>query len=170
MTVDHIGYLLFHHFICCFASKGQPLERAIHFSCQLSTKFEIWPFQCDWQLICINALVIISYFHWFVYLQGGVAFIIIKGFLKIYLRQQLYNQQMSRIVKDYNEDEAASPSTQSVASTSTAAQRRDDENEWHYIPTNCPSPPLPPPWPLPFTLVAQTLKEAHLRKIWGRRR
>lgn len=152
MTIDHFGYLLFHHFIYRFASK----EQAIHFSCRLSTKLEIWSFQCDWWLICINASVVIFCFRWFVYLQGGVAFIIIKGFLKIYLRQQLYNQQMSRIVKDYNEDEAASPSTQSVASTSTAAQRRDDENEWHYIPTNCPSPP---PWPLPFTLVAQLLKK-----------
>lgn len=63
-------------------------------------------------------------------LLGGVAFIIIKGFLKIYLRQQLFKQQMSRIVKDYNEDEATPPSAQPVASTSaTLSQRRNDENE-----------------------------------------
>ncbi|CAI9733030.1 E3 ubiquitin-protein ligase MARCH5-like [Octopus vulgaris] len=59
-------------------------------------------------------------------LLGGVAFIIIKGFLKIYLRQQLYIQQLSRIVKDFNEDDVSpsssvSPSmATSMASTATS--------------------------------------------------
>lgn len=37
-------------------------------------------------------------------LQGGIAFVAIKGVLKIYYKQQQYLRQANRIIRDYEED------------------------------------------------------------------
>lgn len=38
--------------------------------------------------------------------QGGIAFITIKGVLKVYYKQQQYLRQINRVVLDYPEEEA----------------------------------------------------------------
>jgi E3 ubiquitin-protein ligase MARCH5 len=43
-------------------------------------------------------------------LQGGVAFTILKGALKIYYKQQQYLRQANRVIKDYPTEEDRSSS------------------------------------------------------------
>ena len=51
-------------------------------------------------------------------LQGGIAFIAIKGVLKIYYKQSQYHRQANRVILDFEEDQtpASSTSSSSVAS------------------------------------------------------
>lgn len=50
-------------------------------------------------------------------LLGGIAFIAIKGVLKIYYKQSQYHRQANRVILDYEEDVASLPSSGSGASS-----------------------------------------------------
>ena len=49
-------------------------------------------------------------------LQGGIAFVAIKGVLKIYYKQQQYLRQANRVICDFDEPEQPGASTPSTPS------------------------------------------------------
>lgn len=54
-------------------------------------------------------------------LQGGLTFIVAKGFIKIYLRQQQYIRQSKRKVLNFNDEAALEKSEQSTQTTESSS-------------------------------------------------
>ena len=76
-------------------------------------QFVVFSLKLYWCLsaLCINSL--------FLFLQGGIAFIAIKGVLKIYYKQSQYHRQANRVILDYDEDRTP---TSSTSNSSVASQ------------------------------------------------
>ena len=54
-------------------------------------------------------------------LQGGIAFVAIKGVLRIYFKQQQYTRQAQRLILDFHEPEVIATSSQTAARSQQAS-------------------------------------------------
>lgn len=71
-----------------------------------------------------------NFCYCFCFYQGGIAFVAIKGVLKIYYKQQQYLRQANRIIRDFEEDPQAAAGSSIESQPPQPVQPGPTLQEW----------------------------------------